>query len=203
MLAYWLLGLTPVVAVAYIVWRHRKKSVALEASRGERLAQLMGKEPPRGQAAAPAADPAPGPAAAEKAPSDPEGAGAIVEGYGARQKLFSPPHAVMFYALKSSLPEYEVLAHVSLAALLEPQGEIQNWERERRRRALAPHVFDCVICSKDMRVVAAIDIVPADLQQPVFKAQCLERVGVRYVRVDPKRMPKRQDVRELILGGGG
>ena len=196
MLAYWVLGLVPVAAVAYIVWSHRKKAASRSTSRSNRLAQLLDKEAPV-VAATPAAD---SPQAPENPRADPESPQAVAEGYAARQKVFSPHHAVVFYSLKASLPDYEVLAHVSLAALLEAPAEMQNWERERRRRALAPHVFDCVICGKDMQVVAALDIVPPNVHQPVFKAQCLEMVGVRYVRIDPTRMPKRQDIRGLVLG---
>jgi len=209
--AIWLVGLGFAAVVGYAVWAHRRKHSARAQARNERLAQLLEESDPLKAAAIRATQATPAtPAAAavvqkaaEAPPAATSEARELIAGYAARSRLFVPEHAVLYYMLKTGLPEFEVLAHVSLSELLEPPADMQNWERERRRRALSAHVVHCAVVNKQLKVVAAVDIVPAGAHQPVFKMECLDAVGVRYVRLDPKRMPKRQEVRELILGGEG
>jgi hypothetical protein len=208
LLAIWLIGLGFAAVIGYVVWAHRRNHSARAAARNERLAQLVGEADPLAAAALRSAQAAAAPApvaqkTAEPPPAATSEARELVTGYAARSRLFAPEHAVLYYILKTGLPEFEVLAHVSLSELVEAPADMQGWERERRRRALSSHIVHCAVVSKKLQVVAAVDIVPAGAHQPVFKMECLDAVGVRYLRVDPKRMPKRQEVRALILGGEG
>lgn len=199
MLAYWLLGLAPVVAVAYLVWAYRKKAAAKAVARRERFERLFGASLPRvatsdavsnaGEMAAlrRSATPASG-----KAPS-----------YARKERLLNPAQAQLFELLKTTLPDYEVLVRVSLAAMIEVHSTTQGREREQRLRALAQHVVDCVVCAKDMHVIAAVDLEAGSSAESRFKSACLKAADVRYVCVNPGALPKREAVRVLVVGEGG
>lgn len=198
MLAYWLLGLAPVVAVAYLVWAYRKKAAAKAVARRERFERLFGASLPRvatsdavsnaGEMAAlrRSATPASG-----KAPS-----------YARKERLLDPAQAQLFELLKTTLPDYEVLVRVSLAAMIEVHSTTQGREREQRLRALAQHVVDCVVCAKDMHVIAAVDLEAGSSAESRFKSACLKAADVRYVCVNPGALPKREAVRALVVGAG-
>lgn len=100
------------------------------------------------------------------------------------------------------LLDYEILARVSLAAMIDVPAELQGREREQRLRALAQHVVDCVVCSKDMQVMAAVDLEAGSNAESRFKSECLKAAGVRYRCVSPAALPKREEVRVLLLGEG-
>jgi hypothetical protein len=56
-----------------------------------------------------------------------------------------------------------------------------------------------------MRPMVAVDILdveaPAALTAaPDFKTQCLAHTGIRYVRIPRNALPKRQDMRAVVLG---
>lgn len=198
MLAYWLLGLVPVGAVGYIIWSYRKKSVRLAAEREARAAELFAasKEPPAAAAgiSAPAiasAAAAPGPA--EQAPVP----------YVSKPRMLTQPHAVLYYLLKSALPDHEVFVHLSLAGVIEAAPQATGAERDERRKAISQLTVDCAVCSKAMGMVVAIDLVPAGTVNATFKSRCLEAAGVRYLQIDPARLPRRGTVRELVLGRTG
>lgn len=200
MLAYWLLGLVPVVAIAYILWAHRKKAAAQTAARSERFEQMFGARPERITTPEPATGiagaSAPGPAvtpAADRAP----------QLYARKEPLLSQSQALLFHALRAELPGHEVLAQVSLASVIEVPPAIQGREREQRLRALAQHIADCVVCNKDMQVVAAVDLEAGNTAGTRFKSECLKAAGLRYVRVNAAELPQGEDLRDLVLGQAG
>jgi hypothetical protein len=188
-LALWwyLLALAPVAAIAYAVWSYRKKSVEREAASRERLALLVGsaaalnapgENAPRGGSAA--------------APSPP------LPGWVARERFLSQPETLLYYLLRAGLPDHQVFAHVNLAALVAAREGLPGFEREQQLRRLAQHRLGFVICDKAMRVVAAIDLEPAAGRE--LKAECLGAAGIRLVVLDPGAPPRREDVRQLVLG---
>ena len=199
MLAYWLLGLAPVVAIAYLVWAYRRKAAAKAVARSERFERLFGASAPR--------------AATSEAPSNAREGAALqpsatlsagrAPSYARKQHLLNPNQTQLFQLLKSALPDHEVLARVSLAAMIEVPPAVQGREREPRLRALAQHVVDCVACSKDMQVIAAVDLVAGNSAEARFKSECLKAAGVRYVCVNPAALPKREEVRAWLAGEGG
>lgn len=131
MLAYWLLGLEPVLAVAYLVWAYRKKAAAKAAARSERFERLFGALPPR-VATADAASNA-GEVAALRSSANP--ASGRAPSYVRKERLLNPHQAQLFQLLKKALPDHEVLAPVSLAAMIEVPPAGQGREREQRLRA--------------------------------------------------------------------
>jgi uncharacterized protein DUF2726 len=105
--------------------------------------------------------------------------------------------------LKTGLPDHEIFANVSLASVMALPAS--GGEREQQLRRLAPYQLDFVVCDKNMHIVAAVDLETAGgaeaagIQQ--FKADYLKRAGVRLVRVNPAAMPRREQVRALVVGG--
>lgn len=199
MTAYWLLGLLPVVAIGYIIWTHRRKNARQAAARAERFANLHhAAKQPAGRTEA-AAAPAPAvPAAARPAPVE-----EFPLPYRSRSRILTQPHAVLYYLLRSALPDYEVFVHVNLAGVIEVAPQATGAERDERRRAISQLTVDCAVCSKAMGVVVAIDLVASGTADSTFKSRCLAGAGVRYMQIDPVRLPRRGSVRELVLGRAG
>ena len=198
MLAYWLLGLAPVVAVAYLVWAYRKKAAAKAVARRERFERFFGASPP-GVATSDAASNA-GEMAAPQPSATP--ASGRAPSYARKEHLLNPHQAQLFQLLKTALPDYEVLVRVSLTAMIEVHSAMQGREREQRLRALAQHVVDCVVCGKDMHVIAAVDLEAGSSAESRFKSECLKAADVRYVCISPGALPKREEVRALVVGEG-
>ncbi|MDH5535277.1 MAG: DUF2726 domain-containing protein [Betaproteobacteria bacterium] len=192
MLLYLLIGLLPVAAIAYIFWAHRKKAANHANAREERLAMMLGasrqRHPPA--AAAPAVPATHHPPLRQQGPPP----------YRIKSRMLTQPHAVLFYLLKSALPEHEIFVHFNLAGVIEVAPQATGAERDEWRRAISQLTVDCAVCSKAMGVMVAIDLVPSGTVAPTFKSRCLAAAGVRYLQIDPARLPRRGSVRELILG---
>lgn len=196
MIAYWLLGLVPVAAVGYIIWAYRQKTARHEAVREGRAADLFNdSKQPAKNTAAHSAPPAAVPAAVQPAPAEQTSLP-----YRSKSRMLTQPHAVLYYLLKSALPDHEIFVHVNLAGVIEVDPQATGAERDERRRAISQLTVDCAVCSKAMGVVVAIDLVPSGTAESTFKQRCLEAAGVRYVRIDPARLPRRGTVRTLVLG---
>jgi hypothetical protein len=95
-----------------------------------------------------------------------------------------------------------VFAQVNLAAVIEVAPRITGAERDERRRAISQLVLDCVVCKKGQGAADAIDLAPGGASDSSFKSECLKAAGVRYLRFDPLRLPRRQNLRALVLGQG-
>jgi intracellular sulfur oxidation DsrE/DsrF family protein len=195
-----------VAIMGYAVWNFQKKTAAREAAAQQRFAELM-----RGQGSAsgqPASAPAPTASATAPVPvshavpaapaAAPAAAAAAVT---ARERFLGQHETLLYLLLKTGLPDHEIFANVSLAAIVALPAS--GGEREQQLRRLAPYQLDFVVCDKSMRVIAAVDIETAGgadaagIQQ--FKADYLKRAGIRLVRVNPAAMPKRDQVRTLVV----
>ncbi len=125
-------------------------------------------------------------------------------GFARRERLLNPAQTVVYYLLKNSLPDHEVMPQVGLASVLELRAEIPGSEREQRLRSLAQHAVDFVVCNKALQPVAVIDL---PLQEEAasapqdFKTRSLAEANIRYLRWSRKALPKRDAVRGLVLGG--
>lgn len=195
---YLLIALLPAAAVIYVVWAHRKRATAQSAASSKRFEQIFGSGL-QGAAAAPAATGGSG-AAAARVSTAPVAAGRATPSYFRKERLLDPRHAVLFRLLVAGLPGYTVFVHVSLAALIELPPSLQGREREQRSRALAQNVLDCLVCSGEMEVVAAVDLEAGDSAESRIKSECLRAAGVRYVRINPAALPGVEEVGRLLLG---
>lgn len=198
----WLMWITPVVAIAGIVWYSRRKIAAREAASAARLNEFLeqaaAKDPAAPRAVAtvtPASVASSAPARINAAPR--------AAGIALRERLLTPPQTALYYLLKSGLPDHEVLAQVSVAALIELPGVVGSFEAEARHRRLAGAASDFVVCDKAFKAVAVVQCgartgAAADTLALV-RAGC-ESAGLRWVAIAPEALPRRETVRAVVLG---
>lgn len=195
MVALWyLLVLAPFIAIPILWWNYRRKQAAREQMAGERWRKIVSKS--TNEEGAPEA----------VAPVQPPSATPVPQmHYQRRDRLLDPAQTLMYYLLRTGLPEYEVLTQVGLDRLLTLPADTPDAARELRLRGLAQHAVAFVISDKAMQPLAAVDLLdgeaPAALTAaPDFRTQCLAHSGIRYVRIARTALPKRHEVRALVLG---
>ena len=197
----WLLLLTPVIALAVIVWTYRRKMAAREAASSERLKEILSKVPADGAANDPR--PAPFSAAAPASTSRASTPSRPPLDFALRERVLTPPQSVLYYLLKSNLPDHEVFAQVSVAAFIDVPAAVSGFEREARQRRLAAAVADFVVCDKSFKVVAAVQCGAREgnaADVAAFARACCESVSLRWVEVMPDALPKREAIRSIVLG---
>lgn len=200
MVAIWyLLMLAPVIAIAMFWWSYRRKQAARERLANERWQQLVEKAGETEKEGPAAVDPLPVALMPQKTTPS-----AVSQSYRGRERLLEPAETLFYFLLRTQLPEYEVLTTVNLSRMLVISATSET-ERERMARGLSQHAVDFVLCDKAMQPRIAIDLLageaPAALTAaPDFKTQCFAHSGIRYVRISRLALPKRQDVRNAILG---
>lgn len=183
MVAIWyLLVLAPFIAIPILLWHFRRKTAERESIADARWQKLVSNS---------AVD-----SAAPLAPAP------VLAPYARRSRMLDPAETVLYYLLKNSLPDHEVMARVGLAAVLEVPVQIAGSEREQRLSSLARHTADFVVCNKALQPVAVIDLPVQDMPLPPqdFKTRSLEEAGIRYLRLSRKALPKREALRALVLG---
>jgi hypothetical protein len=193
--------------MAYAVWNFQKKTAAREAAAQQRFSELLREQATgsgRPAAAVPATPVSTAASVSAAAPAIPAPAPSAATGAAAARERFLGQHETLLYLLlKTGLPDHEIFANVALASVVALPSSAS--EREQQLRRLAPYLLDFVVCDKSMRVVAAVDFETAGgaeaagIQQ--FKADYLKRAGIRLVRVNPAAMPRRDQVRGLVVGG--
>lgn len=188
----YLLLLAPFVAIP-ILWRHHGRKMAERDSfSGARWQEIVG-------STATTANSAAVPVAATAATPL-----VLRPGFARRERLLDPVQTLVYYLLKMSLPDHEVMPQVGLASVLELRAEIPGSEREQRLRSLAQHTVDFVVCNKALQPVAVIDLTTQEAVVPApqdFKTRSLAEANIRYLRLSRKALPKREAVRVLVLGG--
>jgi len=111
----------------------------------------------------------------------------------ARAAFLSGPVKLAFLVLKAGLPDHHVFAHTRVADLVDGISV----------GALANVPIDLLVCSKDLAIVAAVDL-DAGTQSDVLlvreKEQRLRTAGIRYLRLAPGAFPKPAEVRKRIYG---
>jgi hypothetical protein len=111
----------------------------------------------------------------------------------ARAAFLSGPAKLAFLVLKTGLPDHHVFAHTRVSDLMEGTSA----------PALANLPIDLLVCSKDLGIVAAVDLnngMQSDALLAREKEQRLRSAGIRYLRLAPGAFPKPADVRRLIYG---
>jgi hypothetical protein len=199
---WYFLTVMAVIAVG-LIWNHRRNAVRREAASKERLEQMMkaGASPVLPAAApAPAATPVTGQGAPE-ADAAPEEATPIA--YAARAHVLSQAEKLVYYLLRTGLPDLEVFPKVPLVAIIDVPGK--GYDHEQQLRRLSRQVIDFVVCDKEMKVVAAVQLAaigPEAVVAQRIRSECLKSAGIRLVRVEPKALPRRAEVRAFICGAG-
>jgi len=191
---WYLLVLAPFIAIPILWWSYRRRQAERERLAEDRWKKIASQSA-SGEAASAAVVLAQQAAAAPAPPAH----------YQRRDRLLDPSQTLMYYLLRTGLPDCEVLTQVSLDRLLTLPADTAGAARESRLRALAQHAAAFVICNKAMQPLAAVDLLdgeaPAALTAaPDFRTQCFAHSGVRYVRIARTALPKRHEVRAMVLG---
>jgi len=199
MMAWFLFTLMVGAIVAYCVWDYRRKAALREAASQERLLQLL--EAKTAAKAAADAPPASTPAADGNAPAQALPVAAAAP--SGKERFLGKAETLVYYLLKTGIPDHEVFANVTLATVVRQEGG--GFDQEQQLRRFSQHQLDFVICDKSMRIVAVVDVESpggtdtAGAQR--FKSDTLKAAGVRLVLVNPKSVPRREDIRALVCGG--
>jgi hypothetical protein len=134
----------------------------------------------------------------------PESALLRVPPFRMRERLLDKPATLALYAIRTAVPDHEVFARVSLAELLDVPEPVHVYDRAQRLKKLAPLTVDFAIANKAMQLVAVIDLEDAhmtaeqrELQRA--KAEYLRDLPVRHLTFARARLPRYQDIRQLLL----
>ena len=195
MVALWyLLALAPFIVIPVLWLNYRRKQADRERAANERWQQMLGKATTaeRLPERVVASDIPPAVPRAQQAP------------YQRRPRLLDASQTLMFYLLRSGLPECEIFVRVGVDRLLSLPVDVADG-REARLRTLAQLVVDFVVCDKAMQPIAAVDLLEEEATAalttaPDFKTLCFAHSEIRYVRIPRNAMPKRHEVRALVLG---
>lgn len=201
---YLLLILIPIAAIAYVVWDYKRKTAARMAASSSRLNELLGtavqpqyRESSRVEPIVTPSPPslahAPAPAAAPAAPL-----------YALRERVLNPQQTLLYYLLKTGLPDHVVLARVTLASILEAGPGLSGVARDEQTRRLAALTVDFVIADKSMRPVAVVELASSAQESAALADRSSARTrlaaaGVRYLELDASTLPRKDAMRSLVL----
>lgn len=131
-------------------------------------------------------------AAAATVPAAPVGAppGRIEPALPARRDPFlSGATKLVYYVCKSGLRDHHVFAHVRMQSLCTGKLDAQLAESE----------ISLLVCNAGMSIVAAIDVIGTEpASTDAAKAETLRSLGIRYLRLSPKSLPKPEEIRTLL-----
>lgn len=186
--------LTACALVGLLIWDYQRKSALREAASRERFEQVFkeklltaGHAPPE----------TPEPARAPPAPAQP-----IAAPRGMKERFLNPSETLVYYLLRAGIPDHAVFAKVPLASLVFTSGT--GADREYQARRLSQHHVDFVVCDRNMRVAAALELRHAGIADaagnPRFVAETLRAAGIRMVEINAAAMPRREEIRKLVLG---
>ena len=199
MLGFLLLVLAALAAIAYIVWDYKRKIDAQTLASAGRLEKLLtaSRKPDASQSAVspPVSDTQA--LGAEGAPSAPL--------YVRRERLLSPPQTLLYYLLKTGLPDHLVFARVNLAALLDAGPGLSGLAREEGIQKAVELTVDFAVTDKNTRPIAVVELsahehTDAAAHHRTFARTRLAAAGVRYLELDAARLPRKDALRALVLG---
>lgn len=121
-----------------------------------------------------------------------------------KSRLLAQHEALLYYVLRTGLPDHEVFAAISLADVIDipPAGDSSHGGQLAQR--LTQHRLDFVVCTRQLEVVAAVvwtnNPTAGNGDGAQFVERCLQNAGVRLVRVDPAAPPRHHQVQALVYG---
>lgn len=196
-MAWFLFLLAVAGGVGFSIWNYRRKAAASKAAREARFEQMF-----KGQAAAGAVPDLPVVSRPEAATHATPMAQAAASISPPRERFLGQSETLIYYLLKTGVPDHEVFANTTLASVVGAPGN--GRDREQQVRRLSQYQLDFVICDKSMRVVAVVDVEAgtgaATAGDQSFKSEILRQAGIRIVRVNPAAPPRREQIRALISG---
>jgi hypothetical protein len=192
---YLLLFVIPVAVIAYLLWDHKRKAAARDAVSAGRLQQILGTiEHAR-------SDQGPG-------MSVPSSDAASVEPrrmsvYARRSRVLDPAHTLVYYLLRTALPDYVVLVQVPLTSILEPAPGLSTHAREESLSALGARTIDFLVSDRNMQPVAVVQLAAAShatAAEAATPETWFSATGIRHITLDVSALPRKDDVRSVVLG---
>lgn len=118
------------------------------------------------------------------------------------KKPLTPPEQILYFRLVKALPDHIVLAQVQLSRFLgvKKGNNYQSWINRINRMSA-----DYVICEKDSKVLAVIELDDATHQTDKRKEadekkdKALASAGIKLLRWNVKSMPDEQAIKNLLL----
>lgn len=137
----------------------------------------------------------------------PEASTLRVPPFRIRDRLLDKPATLALYAIRAAMPDHEVFVRVSLSELLDVPQAVQGYDRAQRLKKLAPLTVDFAVANKAMQLVAVIDLEDtyATVEQRALlrtKTECLRELPIRHLTFSRARLPKYQDIRQLLQAPG-
>jgi hypothetical protein len=138
------------------------------------------------------------------ASATPAEAGSAPALYAVRKRVLSPPQTLLYYLLKTGLPEHVILPRVTLAALLDTGPALVGFAREEQVRRLASLTVDFAVVDKNMQPVVVIELAAPDsggaarADRDAARSR-LDAAGVKYIELDPAALPRKDALRALVL----
>ena len=106
-----------------------------------------------------------------------------------RDTFLSGATKLAYYVCKSGLRDHHVFAHVRLQSLCTGKLDAR----------LADAQISLLVCNAGMSIVAAIDVIESEAAPADgAKAETLRSLGIRYLKLSPKSLPKPEDIRTLL-----
>lgn len=189
MALWYLFLLASIAGIAWAVWTYRKSAAEKAAASNARMQELLAIAPRTKSAAVTVATG--GPLADAQAVQ--------TAAYVRRESLLNQAQSLLFLRLKSGLPDLEIFAGVSLAAVVDISTTVSGNSPDELRSQLELHHIDFLVCERNSRIVAAVEFAAAT-DSAKFKSACLAAAGIRHVRVNPRAVPAKEDMDALILG---
>jgi Protein of unknown function (DUF2726) len=191
---YLLLVVIPVAVIAYIVWDHKRKAAAREAASAGRLQQILGASD-RGRSEQ-----------HESVPVQSSEAGrdeaTRTSVYARRKRVLDPSHTLVYYLLRTALPDYVILVQVPLTSILEPAPGLSMHAREESLRALGARMIDFLVSDRNMQPVAVVQLVAASHEmaaEATTPGAWFSAAGVRHITLDVSALPKKDAIRGVVL----
>jgi hypothetical protein len=181
--------------VAAAIWDVRKQARERAAASKARFEQIFKEQ------ASTAAPPDSPPAALTVAAARPAPPVAPeIAAVPAGDRFLGPAETMIYGLLKTGMPDHEIFANVMLASVVSASGS--GYQREQQIRRLSHYQIDFVVCDRDMRIVAAVEMETATGADAIgvrrFKADCLKAAGIRLVRIHAASPPRGDEIRALV-----
>ena len=118
-----------------------------------------------------------------------------------RRELLTVNETEFFGRLRTALPDYVVLAQVSMGALLKPTVPSGHKDFWPTRNKIGSKIVDFVVCSDSMDVVALIELDDAkhDPARDAQRDQFTSSVGYWTVRWESAERPDVTEIRKTIV----
>ncbi len=193
---YLLLFVIPVAVIAYLLWDHKRKAAARDAASAGRLQQMLGAVDRVRSDQDPNVSAVPSSDAASDAPRR-------TSVYARRNRVLDPSHTLVYYLLRTALPDYVILVQVPLASILEPAPGLSTHAREESLRALGARTIDFLVSDRNMQPVAVVQLAAASHAMAAEAATpetWFSATGVRHIALDVSALPKKDAIRSVVLG---